>query len=830
MTASLPDSFYPWFRAQCPEIPDEGARAVFELSAAGATVPFIARYRRDHTGNLDEAAVRRALFLREQWDRLVGRQDIILESIVRHATLEPDLRERIRATFDPNVLEDLYAPFRQKKKSRADAARAAGLSPLAEWIWNCGHGTDTPQEGQTLELWAFTFRDLEKGVADARAAIEGARDILVERLADDVDLRVAARRAYLEDGWLRASRTDKARPGSRFESFFSFQEKVSSLSGASGAARYLALRRGQAEGELLLAVGGPAEDTEFEARLVTLFEERALTVPDSPGAEVLRQAARIAFKGLVRSAMENDVHRMLKDAADVAEAVAFADNVRRLLLEAPFGPRPVLGVNPARGEGRLAVVDGHGTLRASASFVVQTEEGKAAAGERLVALAREHAAEAVAVGYSAQGREVELLARRALREAGLLIPVVLVGDAGIGAYAASETGRAELPDLDPPARGAVSIARRLQDPLAELVKVEARHLGAGQYPHDVAPPILHRALDAAIESCVHAVGVNLNSAPVRLLARLSGISPALAHAIVEHREKAGPLRTRTQLLDVPGMQAPSFEQVAGFLRVSGGEHPLDTTGVHPERYPVLEAFAESRGKSLRDLLGPGAALVRDDAELREVLGAWTFDDVVRELEVPGRDPRPAFAPFSFREDVQKIDDLKPGMVCPGIVGHVTRFGAFVDVGARQDGLVHVSQLGRKTSGDAREVIHPGERVQARVVKVDLEKRQISLSLRPSPASRRPAPPRRPRRTEASAATRSTKSEGAEGSRPRAPQSDAPKPRSRPSGPRRPGSRPSGPRPGGPPSRPSPGPPAERREAFNNPFAVLADLKITKRKS
>jgi len=346
VTESLPPAFAPWFAARCPEIPLAGARAVLELAGDGATVPFITRYRKERTGNLDEVAVRRALEAKELFDKIVSRQAIILESIERHATLTPELRERILSTFDPDALEDLYHPYRQQKKNRALSAREAGLEPLADWIWNCGHGTETPQEGQTLELWAFTFRNEEKGVPDAKSAIEGARDILVERLAGAPELRAQVRSAYLENGWLRAVKSEKAKPHSKFETYFAFQEKVRSLREPASSHRYLAVRRGQAEDELQVSVGGPPDDPEFEARLVLAFEAAACAVPDSPGAEVLRHAGRIAFKNNVRTSIENEVHRVLKDAADAAAAQVFAENVRRRLLEAPLGARPVLGVDP----------------------------------------------------------------------------------------------------------------------------------------------------------------------------------------------------------------------------------------------------------------------------------------------------------------------------------------------------------------------------------------------------------------------------------------------------------------------------------------------------
>ena len=346
VSESLPPAFDPWFAARCPDVPLAGARAALELAAEGATVPFITRYRKERTGNLDEVAVRRALEAKELFEKILSRQRIIVESIERHATLSPELRERILSTFDLDALEDLYHPYRQQKKNRALVAREAGLEPLADWIWNCGHGTETPQEGQTLELWAFTFRNEEKGVPDAKSAIEGARDILVERLAGTPELRALVRRAYFEHGFLRATKSEKAKPHSKFETYFAFQEKISSLREPASSHRYLAVRRGQAEDELQVAISGPPDDAEFEARLVAAFESAACTVPDSPGAEVLRHAGRIAFKNNVRTSIENEVHRVLKEAADAAAAQVFAENVRRRLLEAPLGPRAVLGRRP----------------------------------------------------------------------------------------------------------------------------------------------------------------------------------------------------------------------------------------------------------------------------------------------------------------------------------------------------------------------------------------------------------------------------------------------------------------------------------------------------
>ena len=849
MSTPAPSAFGPWFRSRCPEVRLEGALAVLELAEGGATVPFIARYRKERTGNLDEVAIRRALEAKALWDRITNRQSIILEAIERHGGLTPELKEKVLGTFDLDALEDLYLPYKQKRKTKAVAAREAGLEPLADWIWACGHGTETPQPGQTLELWAFTFRNSEKGIDTAEAAVAGAGDLLVERLSEMQELRARVRRALFEEGFVRSARTDEAKPHSKYETYFAFQEKVSSLREPQSSHRYLAVRRGAGEGELSLSVGGPPDDADFEARLLGAFEAAACTVGDSPGAEVLKRAARTALRDHVLPSIENEVHRALKEAADETAIRVFAENVRRLLLEAPFGPRPVLGIDPGLRTGcKLAAVDAAGAFVRSDVLHLQTEEGKARASALLAEICREAGTEAVAVGNGTAGREAEAFARGALREAAIASPVVLVSEAGASVYSASDVAREEFPALDVTVRGAISIARRLQDPLAELVKVEPRSIGVGQYQHDVSPGALQRSLEAVVDSCVNQVGVDLNTASRHLLAHVSGIGPALAGAIVDHRERNGLFRSRNGLLDVPRFGTRAFEQAAGFLRVRGGENPLDNTGVHPERYPALEGLAARLGCAVGDLLGPGVERVREAAALREEVGAFTFADILRELEKPGRDPRETFVPFSFREDVHALEDLKPGMACPGIVTNVTNFGAFVDVGVHHDGLVHISQLGERFVKDPREVVRPGDRVQVRVLKVDLDRRQISLTMRSAPPERKAAPRREPKKERARPRAAGPRppakgrvpppprpaspprtpgpgdaSEGG-GRRPAAPQ---PRPPTSPAS--APGAKGSGPRPG---SRPARGPsPAERRPpapAFNNPFAVLAKLKDSRK--
>jgi len=827
LTIPASSEFASWFRARHPEIRLEGARAVLDLAAGGATVPFIARYRKEMTGNLDEVAIRRALEAGELWERITNRQAIILEAIERQKKLTPALKEQVLATLDLEGLEDLYLPYKQKRKTRAVLAREAGLEPLADWIWNCGHGTETPLPGQTLELWAFTFRNLEKGIDTAEKAVLAARDILVERLSEFPELRARVRHELLEKGWLQATRTDKAKPHSKYETYFAFREKVGSLRESQNSHRYLAVRRGAAEGELALAVGGAPDDPQFEARLLEAFEAAACTVPDSPGAQVLKEAARGALREHVLPSIDNEVHRALKDAADEAAIRVFAENVRRLLLEAPFGPRPVLGIDPGVRTGcKLASVDAAGAFVKSDVIHLHTEEGRAAARARLAELGK--GAQAVAVGNGTAGRETEVFARAALSEAGLGAPVVLVSEAGASVYSASDVAREEFPNLDATVRGAISIARRLQDPLAELVKVEPRSIGVGQYQHDVSPAALERSLDAVLDSCVNQVGVNLNTASRHLLAHVSGIGPALAGAIVQHREQKGLFPSRAALLDVPRFGAKAFEQAAGFLRVPGSENPLDNTGVHPESYPVLEGLAARLGRPVADVLGPGVELLRSAPELKEEVGAYTFEDILRELEKPGRDPREGFVPFSFREDVRALEDLKPGLVCPGVVTNVTNFGAFVDVGVHQDGLVHISQLGDRFVKDPRGVVKPGDRVQVRVLKVDLDKKQISLSMRSAPPERKAAPTRRAARP---AARKPMPPRAAPASKEQAPprprRPEAGHPPSEGAAPGRKGPPPPRPERSAPPARRPPAttpsrPPA--KVAFNNPFAVLAKLK------
>jgi protein Tex len=730
-------NFKTWFQGLHPEIQTKSAAAVLSLVADGATVPFIARYRKEQTGNLDEVAIQKVIDADERWNEIIKRQTFILEEIERQGKLTPELKEQILITFNLEQLEDLYLPYKQKRKTKATAAREAGLEPLAEWIWDCGHGSIVPETDQTLESQAEKFLNEEKGITDAAAAIQGAQDILTERLCENAQLRDMVRRLMFESGAVTTKRAEKAKPNSKYERYFDYHEAIQSLLQPQNSHRYLAMRRGWMEDELTLSLGAAPDDAAFDEILLKAFENAACTVPDSPGAEVLSKAAKTAHRVYVAPSIETEIHRALKDAADETAIRVFAENVRKLLLAAPFGSKAVLGVDPGVRTGcKLAIVNDSGTFIASNVIYLQAKSEQEQAKKLLTEIVRTNVIRAIAVGNGTAGRETERFIRDSLKESNLSVPVVMVNESGASIYSASEIAREEFPDLDVTVRGAISIARRLQDPLAELVKIDPKSIGVGQYQHDVNQPALKKSLDLVVDSCVNSVGVNLNTASYHLMSHVSGIGPALAKKIVEYRTEKGLFRRREQLLEIPRFSKKTFEQAAGFLRIPGGNHPLDNTGVHPERYPVLENLAMQLGKNVNDLLGRGVEDIKGAQSLRDELGEFTFDDIIKELEKPGRDPREEFASFEYRDDIHEIADLRLGMVCPGIVTNVTNFGAFVDIGVHQDGLVHISQLSNRFVKDPRDVVSPGDRVKVRVLEVNLEKNQIALSMKPEAEAKR----------------------------------------------------------------------------------------------
>jgi uncharacterized protein len=734
-------SFDDWFSSTHATIPVTSARAVLSLSEGGATLPFIARYRKEQTGNLDEVAIQSVLEAKDTWDAVEHRKKFICSEIEKQGKLSPELKEKILATYELERLEDLYLPFKLKRKTRAMTAREAGLDPLAEWMWRVSH-QDT-DEHRSLAEKASAFLSPDKGITTAEQAIEGARDIVVERLSEDAHLRERVRKALFDQGFVRSRKGEKAKPNSKYERYFSHHERVSALLRPEASHRYLAMRRGLMEEELVLSMGGAPEDETFDAQLLGAFERVACSRPSSPAAEVMTRAARLSLRAYVQPSIENEVHRTLREAADVAAIHVFAENLRKLLLASPYGARSVLGVDPGLRTGcKLAVVSESGAYLGSHVIHLGSEHERAAAREVLRLAVVNASVSAVAVGNGTAGREAEAFIRSALGEVGLgRVPVVMVSEAGASVYSASDVAREEFPDLDLTIRGAISIARRLQDPLAELVKVDPKSIGVGQYQHDVTPGRLKKSLQTVVESCVSAVGVNVNTASPYLLAEVAGIGASLGRAIAEHRRQKGVFKAKRDLLSVARFSETVFEQAAGFLRIPGAAHPLDNTGIHPERYPLLERLASRLGKKVGDLVGAGVSRVKSDPQFRSEVGQFTFDDIVKELERPGRDPRESFVVWSFRDDIHRLSDLVPGMSCPGIVTNVTNFGAFVDIGVHQDGLVHVSQLADRFVKDPREVVNPGDRVTVRVVEVNLGKNQIALTMKSGAAAARPDPSR-----------------------------------------------------------------------------------------
>ncbi|MBU6153586.1 MAG: RNA-binding transcriptional accessory protein [Bdellovibrionales bacterium] len=743
-------TFESFLQSQDPSIPLRSAGAVLELKSEGATVPFIARYRKEKTGNLDEVKIQRVIDLKEEWDEILNRQGYILGEIEKQGKLTGELKGRILGSFDKNVLEDLYLPFKQKRKSKATLAKEAGLEPLADWIWGVGHQSISPEPGQTLELWAFTFKNEDKGFKDAESAISGATDILIERMSEDLELRQFVRNHYTKRVFLKTVKAEKAKENSKYQNYFDYEEKATSLLEPRSSHRYLAIRRGWIEEELSISFGGSKADPDFEQDMMRHFQGISAGDRESMVRGPLEKAARIALKAHIVPSIENEFHKQLKDIADQMAIQVFSENVRKILLAPPYGPKPVLGVDPGVRTGcKLAVIDGSGKFLAETVIRLQSESEKTQAKSFMLALAESGQISSIVVGNGTAGRETESFIRQTLKEKQIAMPVVMVSEAGASVYSASAAAREEFPDLDVTVRGAISIARRFQDPLAELVKIDPKSIGVGQYQHDVSQTGLKRALDHVVDSCVNAVGVNVNTGSVHLLSHVSGIGEGLARSIVEYRQTHGIFKSREDLQKVPRFSKKTFELAAGFLRIPESPNPLDHTGVHPEKYADLEAIAAAQGKTVSDFIGTGAKQLTSLKDAKERLGEFSLKDIVSELEKPGRDPRDVFVPIQFREDLSELKDVQPGMICPGVITNVTNFGAFVDIGVHQDGLVHISQLGNKFVTDPSQVVSPGDKVTVRVLEVNLEKSQMALTMRfdekPKTASSKTSRPSEPKK-------------------------------------------------------------------------------------
>ena len=694
--------------------------AAVELLDGGATVPFIARYRKEATGMLDDAQLRtleeRLRYLRE----LDERRDAILASIGEQGKLTDELADQIRAADSKARLEDLYLPYKPKRRTKAQIAREAGLEPLADLLLS--DPTRIP------EAAAAGF--LNESVAEVAAALDGARAILVERFAEDADLIGELRETMWGRGEVRAKvREGKEQAGAKFADYFEFGEAFRKLP----SHRILALFRGEKEEilDLTLDPGGDQAEQASEAAIADRFGVEDL---GRPADTWLTQTVHWAWRTRILVHLGVDTRVRLWQAAQDEAVRVFAANLRDLLLAAPAGARTTIGLDPGFRTGvKVAVTDNTGKVVATSTIYPHEPHNQWDKSIQTIAkLATEHKADLVAIGNGTASRETDRLAVDLIkRHPELKLTKVMVSEAGASVYSASEYASHELPDLDVSLRGAASIARRLQDPLAELVKIDPKSIGVGQYQHDIAEGKLSRSLDAVVEDCVNAVGVDLNTASQPLLARVSGVSSTLAGAIVARRDANGPFRTRAELKDVPRLGPKAFEQCAGFLRIRGGDDPLDASGVHPESYPVVRRILAATETTAGQLIGSTATLrtVKPADFTDEQFGVPTVTDILRELEKPGRDPRPAFTTATFAEGVEKISDLTPGMILEGVVTNVAAFGAFVDIGVHQDGLVHVSQLSRNFVSDPHEVVKSGDVVRVKVLNTDPARKRISLTLR-----------------------------------------------------------------------------------------------------
>jgi uncharacterized protein len=711
--------------------------AAVSLLDAGSTVPFIARYRKEATDGLDDTQLReleqRLAYLRE----LQARREVVLASIDEQGRLTPTLREAIEQAATKQVLEDLYLPYKPKRRTKAAIAREAGLEPLADRLL-----ADLALDPL---VQAAGFVNAEAGFADAPLVLEGVRDLLSERWAEDAVLVGSLREWLWDAGTLRSRLIDGQDPNqpdvARFRDYFEHDEPIARMP----SHRALAVFRGRTQGclDVRLVFDDPAaagEPTLAEGRIA---RHLGWSAAGRPGDALMRRTISWTWKVKLSLSLERDLFTRLREQAETVAIRVFGDNLRDLLLAAPAGKRIVMGLDPGVRTGvKVAVVDETGkVLETSTVYPHEPRrdwEGSLGALGRLVA---RHGVSLIAVGNGTASRETDKLAAELLQRVHAAAPAhrldkVIVSEAGASVYSASELASQELPDLDVSLRGAVSIARRVQDPLAELVKIDPKSIGVGQYQHDLDPGGLARQLDGVVEACVNAVGVDLNTASVPLLRRVSGLSSSVAAGIVRWRDTNGSFRSRRQLLDVPGLGPRTFEQAAGFLRIRGGDDPLDMTGVHPETYPVVQRLLEAAGRPITAVMGQPEVLrtLRPETFADERFGAVTVRDILAELEKPGRDPRPGFEVARFQEGVHELTDLKPGMRLEGTVTNVAQFGAFVDVGVHQDGLVHVSQLAGRFVADAREVVRAGQVVQVRVLEVDLQRRRIALSMKPQSAA------------------------------------------------------------------------------------------------
>ena len=678
------------------------------LLDGGATVPFIARYRKEATGGLDEVQISAIKDTYQKLQDLDKRRDAILKSIDEQGKLTPDLRKKIEAAATMTELEDLYLPYKPKRKTRATIAAEKGLEPLATAIFR--------QQEANPETKAGAF--LTDKVGSVEEALQGARDIIAEWVSEDADARQRVRTLFEREAIIRSVvRKGKETEGVKYKDYFDFAEPLRRVP----SHRLLALRRGEAEGILSVSIS-PDE----EAAVERLERQFLRGLPGSKQHVAL--AIKDSYKRLIKPSLETEFDHLSKGKADTEAIQIFADNLRQLLLSSPLGQQRVLAIDPGFRTGcKVVCLDAQGTLLAN--DVIYPDWKRSEAEQKLLNLVQQHAIEALAIGNGTAGRETEAFVRSLAF--GRTIPIFMVSEQGASVYSASEVARQEFPDQDVTVRGAVSIGRRLMDPLAELVKIDPKSIGVGQYQHDVDQSALKHSLDSVVESCVNQVGVSLNTASAHLLRYVSGLGPQLAQNIVEFRAKNGPFSSRDQLKKVPRLGPKAFEQCAGFLRIDNAPNPLDNSAVHPESYPVVERMAKDLGASVQDLVKKPdlRKQIKPERYVTDTVGLPTLKDILAELEKPGRDPRGQLSVFEYDERVKKIEDLHPGLTLPGVVTNVTAFGAFVDIGVKQDGLVHISQLSNQYVSDPRQVVKVFQKVTVKVVDVDVARKRIALTMK-----------------------------------------------------------------------------------------------------
>ncbi|MGR5211925.1 Tex family protein [Vibrio rotiferianus] len=711
--------------AQELNVRPEQVNAAVTLIDDGNTVPFIARYRKEVTGGLDDTQLRtldsRLSYLRELDDR----RQTILKSIQEQGKLTPELEQEITQADSKTRLEDLYLPYKPKRRTKGQIAIEAGLEPLADQLWN--HPQTEP------ESEASKYLDAEKGVADTKAALDGARAIIMERIAEDANL-LEKIRGYLNRNAEMGARVveGKEQEGEKFKDYFNHNEPLSKVP----SHRALAMLRGRNEGFLTLAMNADPEQEEGvrQSYCETIIADHyGVTLSSAPADTWRKQVISWAWRIKVSMHMETELMGAMKERAEIEAIEVFATNLKDLLMAAPAGPRATLGLDPGLRTGsKIAIVDPTGKVLATETIYPHPPQKQYDKSAQIVdQLVRKYNVDLIAIGNGTASRETDSFVADVIKRGNLKVQKIIVSEAGASVYSASELAAKEFPNMDVSLRGAVSIARRLQDPLAELVKIDPKSIGVGQYQHDVSQSMLAKRLDAIVEDCVNAVGVDVNTASAALLTRVAGLSSTIAQNIVDFRDENGRFEARTTLKKVPRLGPKAFEQCAGFLRIMDGKNPLDASAVHPEAYPVVKAISEKNNKDIKALIGDSSFLKGLHAVdyTDDNFGVPTITDIIKELDKPGRDPRPEFKTATFAEGVNSVSDLEPGMILEGVVSNVANFGAFVDIGVHQDGLVHISALTDRFVSDPREVVKAGDIVKVKVMEVDVQRKRIALSMR-----------------------------------------------------------------------------------------------------